>query len=452
MSKSNGEDKEEEDDDVLSTIIQESITNGRRRENHDAKYDKTGRRIVSLSLGTTISAPFDHHWELSPRIQRLDALESLTVTFCKRLPQELVSLRKLNKLTLIGCKRFIAFPSFDFFREMDRCTMLQELRIVGIVPMIPPYIISQIATLKHLKVLQFSFHANTIEEEELFLRELIRSDIQFTSSLTELILNRCHISDDGFRFMLLDVVPRYLKLKSLSLCKNQIKSFRRTIAIAAESTTTATIATTDFIPSSQQPQLTPQFTFSHLEELIVSDNPVWEQNPRTILSAASCDENEIVEEKKREERHYLENFLTCRAVRLGYLGYRFEKSSLWSPIMQHWLDINKCGRYLIDQGTTHRQHQNQHQRPSYNTNTSASASTNATNYLSLVSNSNSNGNTTPLALWALVLEKTNTHFSKIEPIGTESSTARCANVLYYFARNGPALAGRDKFFEREQSL
>jgi hypothetical protein len=59
MSKSNGE--EEEDDDVLSTIIQESILNGRRLENHDAKYDETGRRIVSLSLRTTISAPFDHY-------------------------------------------------------------------------------------------------------------------------------------------------------------------------------------------------------------------------------------------------------------------------------------------------------------------------------------------------------------------------------------------------------
>jgi hypothetical protein len=306
-------------------------------------------------------------------------------------------------------------------------------------------------TIKTFESIAISFHANTIEEEELFLRELIRSDIQFTSSLTELIVNRCHISDDGFRFILLDVVPRYLELKSLNLCKNQIRSFRRTIAIAAELTTTATIATPDFIPSSQQPQLTPQFTFSHLEELIISDNPVWKQNPRTILSAASCDGNEIVEEKKREERHYLESFLTYRAVRLVYLGYRFERSSLWSPIMQHWLDINKCGRYLIDQGTSHWQHQNQHQRPSYITNTSASASTNASNYLSLASNINSNGNTTPLALWALVLEKTNTRFSKIEPIGTESSTARCANVLYYFARNGPELAGRNSFFEREQS-
>jgi hypothetical protein len=438
MSKNNGEDQKE-DDDVLSTIIQESITNGRRRETHDAKYDdKTGRRILSLSLGTTISAPFDHHWELSPHIQRLDALESLTVTFCKRLPRELVSLRKLKKLTLIGCKRFEVFPSSDFFREMDRCTMLQELRIVGIVPMIPPYIISQIAPLKHLKVLQFSFHGNSIEEEELFLREVIRPDIRFTSSLTELILSRCHISDDGFRFLLLDVVPRYPNLKSLSLCNNQIKSLRRTIAVAAESTATTTIETTDFIPSSQQPQLTRQFTFSHLEELVLSDNPVWEQNPRMISSTASFDKNEIVEEKKREERHCLEKFLTYRAVRLGYLGYRFERSLLWSPSIQHWLDINKCGRYLIDQGTSNQQHQNQHQMPSYNTKTSAST------------NSTSNSNTIPLALWALVLEKTNTHFSKIEPIGTESSTARCANVLYYFARNGPALAGRNNFFGRKQ--
>ena len=32
---------------------------------------------------------------------------------------------------------------------------------------------------------------------------------------------------------------------------------------------------------------------------------------------------------------------------MSYLGFRFEKSKLWTPAVQHWLDVNKSCRKLL---------------------------------------------------------------------------------------------------------
>jgi hypothetical protein len=280
---------------------------------------------------------------------------------------------------------------------------LEELRIVGIIPMIPPYILSQVAPLTQLKVFQFSFHGDDDEEGLRYLNELSQPTIQFRSSLRELMLNRCHITTNGFNFLLTQVIPCYPNLKSLSICKNQIQSFRGVVA---------PMGNEDFHNIRCQ-----------LQEVILSDNPIWSLNSSDA----------------EPERHFLEHFLQHQAVRVQYLGYRFDKSTLWSPTIQHLLDINKSGRFLINQGTT-----------------SGSIHDRRDDYTSRLPAQTDNDDSTidiPLGLWAVILERLNRILPKVEPIvredGTITASTRTANAIYYLVRNGPALAERNFTLELE---
>jgi hypothetical protein len=420
------DDVEEEDDDsaIVTRICRDSMT-------YDVKYDYNTGRIIELALEKTLtpSAPYDHRWDLSPGIARLDALQSLSLTSCKLLPPEISQLQNLRRLTLIGCKRLEEFPpnlfgSVENEDEDDNgdnsLWRLEELRILGIIPMIPTYILSQIASLPNLKVLQFSFHGNDDEEQIRYLNQLVQPIIQFKNSLEELLLNRCHITTKGFNLLISQVIQQYPNLKSLSLCKNQIQTFREVT----------------MVDDNNNVDLQCQ-----LHELILSDNPIWskESSPSNSLSytsTSSSSENTV--SKTEPERHFLQHFLQYQAVRLGYLGYRFEKSSLWSPNIQHLLDINRCGRCLIDHGS-------RGMKPSSN---------NETNVSMDVDRNDHNNTTTaqeddriPLALWALILGRVNNILPKLEPIVrndvTIPSSTRTANAMYYFVRNSPAVAGRN---------
>jgi hypothetical protein len=393
-----------DDDMILAAIVEESVY-VRGQANHHVFRKKENGRIVTLSLGTAFAAPYDHHLDLSPAIHQLDALESLTLTSCKSLPQDMVKLRSLRKLTLIGCKRLDTFP--PTMKHMDQ---LRELRILGIIPMIPPYILEQIACLSDLQVLQFSFHSQNEEEELFYLQALASPGLRFAPSLRELNLNRCHISNDGFRFLLSRVVPNFPNLKVLSLCQNSINSFQGIASL-----------TEDSGAHGRRGHQRDGLELPSLEQLIVSENPIWSASEESIVAS--------------NERDILALLLKNNAPRLTYIGYRFERSCLRSPQVQHWLDVNRCGRWLIDRGTTL-------QGPSQHHSTGRVGAP--------VVEVARDIDGCPIAVWAILLSRANMYFTQnTNSVGDEMDTSkgrllaeRQSSTIYYLLRHGPALVGR----------
>ncbi|KAG7366088.1 hypothetical protein IV203_028758 [Nitzschia inconspicua] len=384
---------EEGDAPLVARILEESIGN-ERNGYHEVTYHPYTRRAISLTMGTQLSAPFDHHWDLSPTIALLDDLESLELTSCKTIPPELRNLKRMKSLTLIGCKRLEEFPENLFQSklcegtgELIGLTQLQELRILGIIPIIPSYIISHIAPLKDLRVLQFSFHSLSLEEECLNLQQYCRPEIQFNHSLRQLILNRCHITNRGFEALFDMVIHQYPNLQKLYLCKNQITSLR---CLASE-------------------EALRRARYSQLEELALSDNPVWS-------SPQNAD----------DEQRYLGLFLERCAVRLWYFGYRFYNSRIFSPTNQHWLDVNKSGRFLIDQGFGDEIGWPKCESKSCSTTMLATAR---------------KPSITPLSLWPFILAKVYDPRNH-NTMDSSHPDLRRANILYFLIRNGPVLAGR----------
>lgn len=369
---------------------------------HGQANQKEDGRIVSLSIGPTFAAPFDHHFALSPTIHKLDALESLTLTACWKLPQDIVRLRKLRKLTLINCKRLETIPSLA---GMDQ---LEELRFLGFAPMIPPYILERIKSLSDLQVLQFAFHPESEELELLYLQAMLNPSLRFAPSLRELNLNRCHISNAGFRLILSPVLPNFPHLKVLSLCHNNISSFRGIASLIDDSSAQSSIGNHEtrlHLPS--------------LEQLILSENPIWSSSEGKIKVS-------------NDEREALALFLKNSAPRLSYLGYRFEmRSSLRSPEVQFWLDVNKMGRWLIDP----------HQSPDqyYRTDLVSVAVESAASAIDRC----------PIAIWPTILSRANLHFNQnansvqddVDGSGPRSLVGRQSSTIYYLLRHGPALMG-----------
>ena len=474
--------KEDYDDDViLKQILRESLADNYGQETYSVEYDdgennkndtittsssgpdgvsvgpkknKRKRRIVELSIGTTLSAPFDHHWDLSPKICRLDALRKLSVTSCRSLPEEIGTMKNLRAVTLIACKRMQDFPSAfscfpspspssdpiqqhdqDFHGTKDHSDRwgesklhIEEFRVLGIIPLIPPFLLSRLSGLSKLRVLQYSFHALARDEELEYIRALtssknpfmisnssgcesspVYSRYAFESTLEELILNRCHLSTRGMEVLVMDVVPHYPKLKILSLCKNNIRSLKGLVADTGTSTTTKVTTPMSTNGSSTKtdtktPPHRPKFTIIKLEEFILSDNPIWfgrlpflspyedsddendegvtvegdgvignssnnqQGNPQQqqqqqqqhqqqeregqLLTPSEVRRRQDEQKEKmvliqEQEQKNLQRLLVERAPFISYLGFRFEKSILWTPTVQHWLDVNKSCRKLL---------------------------------------------------------------------------------------------------------
>ena len=475
-----GKEGEEEDDDdvILKQILQESLADNYGQETYSVEYDdddddennsndttatsssgpdgvgpkkrnERKRKIVELSIGTTLSAPFDHHWDLSPKIYRLDALRKLSVTSCRSLPEEIGMMENLRALTLIACKRMQDFPSafssiasppsssdriqqhdHEFHgtkdQKNDRCgknkLQIEEFRVLGIIPMIPPFLLSRLSGLSKLRVLQYSFAALSCDEELEYIRALtssknpfmirntcgsnpVYSRYAFESTLEELVLNRCYLSTRGMEVLVVDVVPHYPKLKVLSLCSNNIGSLKGLVDTDTSTTTKVnTPMSTNRSSTKNDTKLQPHRPISaiiKLEELILSDNPIWDGrilffspyedsddendervtgqgdglngnntnnqqgNPRQQqqhrqrrfrggLLLTPSEERRRREEKKKflvriqeKEQKNLERLLVERAPFMSYLGFRFETSKLWTPTVQHWLDVNKSCRKLL---------------------------------------------------------------------------------------------------------
>jgi hypothetical protein len=395
----------EGDATLVARIMEESIGT-EPGGHHKAKYDPSTGRAVALTLGTdfSLSPSYDRHWDLSPTIGLLQDLESLSLNSCKALPSELGNLKKLKSLTLTACRRLEEFPANLFPStndQSDRETtatdngiwQLEEFRILGIVPMIPHYILTQIAQLRHLRVLQFSFHSLSTEEECPNLRQFLLPEIQFKDSLQELILNRCHITDEGFDTLMNHVLHRYPNVKRLSLCNNQITSLECLVSPGPKTETSSS-----------------QARFVNLEELVLSENPVW----RGRLSIRGSVEM---------EQRYLTEFLECFAISLSYLGYRFRHHSvLWSRTIEQWLGLNKAGRFLVDQGRSRKD-------------------------ISSIKKATDDKAVVPLSLWPVILARVN-HLAISErtfPKGVNDDEClpeeKSANAIFYLLRHGPATAG-----------
>mmetsp|Transcript_18772 Transcript_18772/g.45337 ORF Transcript_18772/g.45337 Transcript_18772/m.45337 type:complete len:642 (-) Transcript_18772:42-1967(-) len=563
------EDEDEDDDDeiILKQILQESLADNYGQETYSVEYDdddentttittsslgpddvilktkKKRRRIVELTIGTTLSAPFDHHWDLSPRIHRLGALRKLSVTSCRSLPEEIGMMKNLRFLTLIACKRMENFPSAfssspsDRFQHQeqechgtndqnDTCgkskLQIEEFRILGIIPLIPPFLLSRLSGLSKLRVLQYSFHALARDEELEYVHALtssknpfmisngsssssspVYSRYAFESTLEELILNRCHLSTRGMELLVTDVVPHYPKMKVLSLCKNNIRSLRGLVDTATTTTTTTTTVSTPMSTNgsstktdTETPPYRSKFTITKLEELILSDNPIWHGPLPSFISPYedSDDENDeggtgegdgldgnnnhnqqgnpqqqqqqqreaqlltpsevrrrhdeqkekIIRIQEQEQKN-LEQLLVERAPFMSYLGFRFEKSKLWTPTVQHWLDVNRSCRKLLfaDQEEEKKRLQAisaKKQRVGPASGTKDDVATNSSSTFNDDDEEEESNN----ALLPLVIDRTFRHFRKTDTIfgklyGTQrfrmSPEMRSSNVVYYALRN-----------------
>jgi hypothetical protein len=310
---------------------------------------------------------------------------------------------------------------------------LQEVRFLG-TPMTPPYILEQIVSLPNLQILEFTFNLQIMGNELFWLQALAKPNLRFTNSLRELNLNSCHVSNTGFRYLLSQVVPNFPNLKVLSLCYNNRSSFEGIASLIDE-----TLA--QYRIENHEDRL--QFPF--LEQLILSENPVW------ILSESTL-------KISNGERDILARLLQNCAPSVGCLGYRFEtRSSLQSPQVQHWLDVNKLGRCLIDRGYL--------PGPSrqYRTGRVAGATALERDDIDRI----------PIAIWAMVLSRANAHFieneinprpkvnasnrhgpfamllsrtnehlRKVDASNRQTLIERQSNTIYYLLRHGPALVGR----------
>mmetsp|Transcript_18771 Transcript_18771/g.45333 ORF Transcript_18771/g.45333 Transcript_18771/m.45333 type:complete len:628 (-) Transcript_18771:42-1925(-) len=549
------EDDDDDDDIILKQILQESLADNYGQKTYRVKYDddennstittpssgqhlkKKRRRIVELTIGTTLSAPFDHHWDLSPRIHRLDALRKLSVTSCRSLPEEMGMMKNLRALTLIACKRMENFPSaFSSSSSSDRIQrqeqewhgandqndtcgksklQIEEFRILGIIPLIPPFLLSRLSGLSKLRVLQYSFHALARDEELEYVHALtssknpfmisnssisspVYSRYAFESTLEELILNRCHLSTRGMELLVTDVVPHYPKLKVLSLCKNNIRSLKGLV-----DTTTATTTTTVTTPmatngsstktDTETPPHRSKFTITKLEELILSDNPIrygplpafispyedsddenyeggtgegyglddnnnhnqqgnpqQQQREAQLLTPSEVrrrhdEQKEKIIRIQEQEQKNLEQLLVERAPFMSYLGFWFEKSKLWTPTVQHWLDVNKYCRKLLfaDQEEEKKRLQAisaKKQRVGPASGTKDDVATNSSSTFNDDDEEEESNN----ALLPLVIDRTFRHFRKTDTIfgklyGTQrfrmSPEMRSSNVVYYALRN-----------------
>jgi hypothetical protein len=125
----------------------------------------------------------------------------------------------------------------------------------------------------------------------------------------------------------------------------------------------------------QHQQLTHSNLLPRLRTLELSNNPImWTVN-------------------QEQEQEALARLLN-RHMGLGYVAYRFEVSTLYSPEIEHLLDVNESGRDLL-----FRQRQ---------------------------------GKETPLGLWPVVMARVNNLFKE--------TPARNANALYYLLSEGVGVA------------
>lgn len=513
------DDGGDDDDAILKRILQESLADNSGQETYSVEHDNKTGRIIELTIGTTLSAPFDHHWELSPTIHRLDALQKLSVISCRSLPEEIGMMTKLRSVTLIACKRMENLPSVFSASDLqqqkyraDGCSIqIEEFRILGIIPMIPTFLLSRLSGLSKLRVLQYSFHALSRDEELEYVRALISSknafmmttnysnnnavhqnndddgdsndpvfrNYAFVSTLEELILNRCYLSTNGMDVLVMDVVPHYPSIKILSVCKNNIRSLKGLVTDQTKVHPTKHFSngsTSDELGTDNKAVISPysrKLPTTNLHELILSDNPVWDGplpsflnphedsdgdgdgeedngnnnpggNPEQLLSPSEVrrrddEQKEQMNRRQKQEQSYLEEFLVKRAPYMTYLGFRFEKSKLWTPTVQHWLDVNKlCRRLFVAGRRDERRHLNK----------TFVKGLDSTVEISLASEDGTKGPSSideqQRRLLPLVIDCTTRHFRKTDIIfgtlyGTRqyrmSPEARSADVVYYTLRN-----------------
>jgi hypothetical protein len=117
--------------------------------------------------------------------------------------------------------------------------------------------------------------------------------------------------------------------------------------------------------------------------------------------------NPVWKNAKDDDRDALLQFVRSNPE-LGHLGERFEfaKSDLYTPLTEHYLDLNRSGRILLSANVS---------RPGI-----------------------------PLSVWPTVLERAN-------QLNQKNAGRRQANVLYHLL-HGPAFRARDYFqsFEKRQ--
>jgi hypothetical protein len=343
-----GQQDSDVDDAALAAIPHRSV-----------EKDSHGRVIKLRCRG--------HDWDMvPPQVCTLTRLQELDLSHCvslTELPPQIQNLKRLQKLDLSHCVSLTTLPP-----EIGDLTNLEELtslccRNLSSLP-------SEIGQLKNLRVLDLG---SNNDESVMSLPPEIRNlssleDVTFFSGI--------HIVEfieqggmEGWTSL------RRLCMYAHSLGDNEyLRIFRHLPSWLVALRLRADIDSIDFLSRVELP--------SRIRELGVG-----------LKSSSESDKQSFVD-------------LLIRNRYLGFICSNFHNQQLYSPLAEHYLDINESGRCLLIEGD----------------------------------------HPIPLSVWPIVLERVNRKLTqrdrRINQEKDYRSLCRRANAVYYLL-HGPALAARE---------
>jgi hypothetical protein len=333
-------------------------------------------RIVKLKLDYDTQ---DETAPLASEIEQLEMLENLELWGCKQLPATIGHLLSMESLKLIRCFGLQSLPSTPNMKRLSHLSInsLPHANFCGLI-----HHIGHLPSLEILALNYVNLRSSDIEAL------LLQKDNAFRDTLCEINLYGNEVDQHGLAGLLRNVLPKFPKLTSIDLGRNHISSL------------------TDMAPLHDKKGKACQFSAmregpSRLQKLQLKYNPIWYKNDP-------------------ENQQALLGILQLHP-QLGWLGDTFEdQSALCCPNILHQLDINRCGRILID-GKRH-------------------------------------GIKVADSMWPLILERTNKVMGGSSPTTFQSTrtspskrTQQCrtANVIFHLISRGPAFA--DSCGGRQQS-
>jgi len=201
---------------------------------------------------TLFTVANDAPYELPAHIGRLDRLERLGLAGnCLSIPvKELCKLERFQELFITGCSNLL---SNDFPVQMKlkhlKFLYLHNSQFQSTVSFLR-WMAAHFPSLEYLEILYMEENQTDIILD--FLRGL--DSASFKSNLKRLAMKCCHVNENHFQALMLEVLPKFENLFELNLWNNNIKSFQP-IAEKIENETNCTVS-------------------NSIRRLQLSDNPV----------------------------------------------------------------------------------------------------------------------------------------------------------------------------------